>query len=79
MIVLQKQMSVLAAVILRIVIFFSQKVERNETSYGSIMIPKPNPDKSLEMLDHFFLTTDMDTAEIQPDVRFNSLIYGAQS
>ncbi|XP_018543895.1 sterile alpha motif domain-containing protein 9-like isoform X2 [Lates calcarifer] len=44
-----------------------QKVERNETSYGSIMIPKPNPDKSLEMLDHFFLTTDMDTAEIQPD------------
>ncbi|XP_044038950.1 sterile alpha motif domain-containing protein 9-like isoform X2 [Siniperca chuatsi] len=43
-----------------------QEVERKETSYGSIIIPKPSPDKSLHMLDNFFLTTDMDTAEICP-------------
>ncbi|XP_041635726.1 NACHT, LRR and PYD domains-containing protein 1-like [Cheilinus undulatus] len=44
-----------------------QTVERKETSYGSIIIPKPNPDKSLEMQDHFLLTANMNTAEINPD------------
>ncbi|XP_023271150.1 sterile alpha motif domain-containing protein 9-like [Seriola lalandi dorsalis] len=44
-----------------------QKVERKETSYGSKIIPKPSPDKSLQMLDHFYLTADTDTAVIQPD------------
>lgn len=43
-----------------------QIVERKETSYGSIIIPKPNPDRSLQMMDHFSLATDMSTAEILP-------------
>lgn len=49
---------------------FSQKVETKETSYGSIIIPKPHPDKSLQMMDHFILTTDMGAAEILPNVKF---------
>ncbi|XP_038586830.1 NACHT, LRR and PYD domains-containing protein 1 homolog [Micropterus salmoides] len=47
--------------------YIQQKVERKETSYGSIIIPKPSPEKSLQMLDNFFLTTDTDTATIHPE------------
>lgn len=67
MIVFQKYISVLAT---KGFYFYSQKVERKETSYGSIIILKPSPEKSLQMLDNFFLTTDTDTATIHPEVRF---------
>ncbi|KAK2862902.1 hypothetical protein Q5P01_002435 [Channa striata] len=44
-----------------------ETVKENETSMGSKVIPKPSPDKSLQMLDHFYLTADISTnAEIQP-------------
>ncbi|KAM8746495.1 NACHT, LRR and PYD domains-containing protein 1b allele 3-like [Acanthopagrus schlegelii] len=43
-----------------------EKVEKKEESYGSIIIRKPNPDKSLQMQDNFFLTANKDTAEISP-------------
>ncbi|XP_051256922.1 sterile alpha motif domain-containing protein 9 isoform X2 [Dicentrarchus labrax] len=43
-----------------------EKVKRNEASYGSVLIPKPGPKKSLQIQDHFFLTTDVDTSEISP-------------
>ncbi|KAM4537181.1 sterile alpha motif domain-containing protein 9 isoform 1-T2 [Odontesthes bonariensis] len=44
-----------------------QKVKRAESPHGSVLIPKPSPGKSLQMLDHFFLSSDTDTAEIQPE------------
>ncbi|XP_078147683.1 NACHT, LRR and PYD domains-containing protein 1 homolog isoform X2 [Centroberyx gerrardi] len=44
-----------------------QAMEQKEISYGYKVIRKPNPDESLQMKDHFILTTDTDTAEICPD------------
>ncbi|XP_027143513.1 NACHT, LRR and PYD domains-containing protein 1b allele 2-like [Larimichthys crocea] len=43
-----------------------KEVKETETSLGSTIIQKPNPEMSLQMEDHFFLTADMDTAEISP-------------
>lgn len=42
-----------------------------EGARGSKRIKKPNPEKSLQMLDSFVLTTDADTANISPAVRFD--------
>ncbi|KAG7239275.1 hypothetical protein INR49_029377, partial [Caranx melampygus] len=53
-------------VMIRMKLGFS-KVERTETSRGSVIIPKPSPDRSLQMQDHFFLTTDTNMADVQPD------------
>ncbi|KAI3376232.1 hypothetical protein L3Q82_016740 [Scortum barcoo] len=44
-----------------------QAVEREEKSDGSKRIRKPNPDKSLQMENHFFLSTETDSSEISPD------------
>ncbi|XP_042257990.1 sterile alpha motif domain-containing protein 9-like [Thunnus maccoyii] len=41
-----------------------QEVEQVERARGSRMIQKPNPEKSLETLESFILTTDADSAEI---------------
>ncbi|CAK6984131.1 NACHT%2C LRR and PYD domains-containing protein 1b allele 2-like [Scomber scombrus] len=44
-----------------------QAVERQENSDASRSIRKPSPDKPLRLENHFFLTTDTETAEICPD------------
>ncbi|KAI3375687.1 hypothetical protein L3Q82_003993 [Scortum barcoo] len=44
-----------------------QAVEREEKSDGSKRIRKPNPDKSLQTENHFFLSTETDSSEISPD------------
>ncbi|XP_030286413.1 NACHT, LRR and PYD domains-containing protein 1-like [Sparus aurata] len=45
--------------------FVKKEVEKNEKSYGSEIIPKPNPNESLQTQDHF-LTADKDTVKITP-------------
>ncbi|XP_061566144.1 sterile alpha motif domain-containing protein 9-like [Cololabis saira] len=44
-----------------------EKVVIGESSYGSIRIPKPNPEKSLQILEDFLLKSDADVAEISPE------------
>ncbi|XP_062300686.1 NACHT, LRR and PYD domains-containing protein 1 homolog [Scomber scombrus] len=45
-----------------------QKVEQMERASQSRIIQKPNPEKSLQILDSFTLTTDAEPAEISPAV-----------
>ncbi|XP_070710605.1 protein NLRC3-like [Pempheris klunzingeri] len=44
-----------------------QRVERDEKSDGSKRIRKPGPDKPLQIENHFFLSSDCQTAEICPE------------
>ncbi|KAM6909164.1 NACHT, LRR and PYD domains-containing protein 1b allele 2 [Xenentodon cancila] len=44
-----------------------EKVVTGESSFGSIRIPKPSPDKSLQILEDFLLKSDADAAEISPE------------
>ncbi|XP_029310688.1 NACHT, LRR and PYD domains-containing protein 1b allele 3-like [Cottoperca gobio] len=46
-----------------------QDVEQKQKSCGSILILKPGPDKSVQLGDHFSLTTDKTDANIQPSTR----------
>uniref|UniRef100_A0A087XC73 FIIND domain-containing protein n=1 Tax=Poecilia formosa TaxID=48698 RepID=A0A087XC73_POEFO len=43
-----------------------QAMDRKESSYGYKVIQKPDPEKSLKMNDYFFLTSDLEAAEVSP-------------
>uniref|UniRef100_A0A096M180 Uncharacterized protein n=1 Tax=Poecilia formosa TaxID=48698 RepID=A0A096M180_POEFO len=43
-------------------------MDRKESSYGYKVIQKPDPEKSLKMNDYFFLTSDLEAAEVSPKV-----------
>ncbi|XP_032414473.1 NACHT, LRR and PYD domains-containing protein 1-like isoform X2 [Xiphophorus hellerii] len=45
-----------------------EAMDRKETSYGYRVIQKPDPEKSLKMNDYFFLTSDLEAAEVSPKV-----------
>lgn len=43
-----------------------QKMDQKKTSEGCKVIQKPDPERSLKMSDYFFLTSDLDAAEVSP-------------
>ncbi|XP_067456890.1 centromere-associated protein E-like isoform X2 [Thunnus thynnus] len=46
-----------------------QVMDKRELSHGYKIIRKPHPEMSLKMHNHFTLTTDLDSAEIDPEKR----------
>uniref|UniRef100_A0A3B3WQM1 FIIND domain-containing protein n=1 Tax=Poecilia mexicana TaxID=48701 RepID=A0A3B3WQM1_9TELE len=50
-----------------------QAMDRKESSYGYKVIQKPDPEKSLKMNDYFFLTSDLEAAEVSPKMSIKAV------
>lgn len=56
-------------------LYSSQVMKQREVPHGYKAILKPDPEKSLKILDRFTLTADVDGAEICPEVWFEMLSF----